>query len=537
MRWCHALSLTQCASWPRWKWIVCGGISALAWAPFYLWFVLIGTWSALVMGIYHAPHWKQAAKIGGLWSFGWHLCSVFWIGNSLLVVQPWRFAWFWPACLVGIPALFSIYMMVAMAVLRWGKDHVWFSPWAFGIMWCVLYSSFGYLKGILFTGFPWNLVAYIWGNTLCVAQSASFASSYGLGIMTLFLLSWPIRKYLIKPTVQMLGRGTLYAGLGLVCLSTYSAVRLHHFPTEYIKGPVLRLVQPNFSQKIKQDQQATELNWNTLMHLSEAPGPQSVTHVIWPETAFPFYMADHQFAHIMPLIHAGFPVHLITGAMVAFKNESFNSIVYVSPNKEGARPVYHKQHLVPFGEYLPLKRFLKMVFPLKWLRWLSPFTRDMSEATQDMSEADGMCVHCIPGLPPSVMRICYEIVFPVSYPRVCADWILNLTNDAWFGYSPGPFQHLASTQFRAIEEGIPAVRVANTGVSAVFDGLGRVCGYIPLETRGYLDIQLPKPIPVSYRFLHEWVYFGLLLSGLFLSVGHGYRRTILRGRRSINESD
>lgn len=508
--------LTQCFAWPWWNWVLCGGFSALAWAPFYMWFVLLGTWGPLMMSVYHAPHWKQAAKIGWLWSFGWHLCSLFWIGNSLWVVHPWRFAWFWPACFVGFPAVCGLYLMIAMAVLRFGKDHVWSSKWAFGIMWCVLYSAFEYLKGILFTGFPWNLVAYIWGNTLWIAQGASLFSSYGLGIITLFLLSWPIRLYLTEPSWRMWRRGLTYAGLGFVGLCIYSVVRFEQFPTQYLEGPILRLVQPNFSQKQKQSRQEIKQNWNTLIGLSEVPGKQKVTHVIWPETAFPFFISQDDLAEIPPIIHAGSPVHFVTGAIVASEKQSLNSIVYISPNKESARPLYHKQHLVPFGEYLPLKRFLKLILPLQWLRWLSPFTRDMLEAKGD-------CVHQIPGLPPSIMRVCYEIVFPLHHPRPCADWILNVTNDAWFGYSPGPFQHLASTQFRAIEEGLPVVRVANTGVSAVFDGLGRVCGYVPLETRGFLDVKLPKPIPVSYRYLHEWIYFGLLLLGVLISVGHSLR--------------
>lgn len=170
-----------------------------------------------------------------------------------------------------------------------------------------------------------------------------------------------------------------------------------------------------------------------------------------------------------------------------------------------------------------------MVFPLQWLQWLSPFTRDILEA-------EGDCVHQIPGLPPSIMRICYEIIFPFQYPRPCADWILNVTNDAWFGYSPGPFQHLASTKFRAIEEGLPAVRVANTGVSAMFDGLGRVCGYLPLETRGFLDVQLPKPVSTSYRYLHAWIYFSLLVVGLLGSMWHSYRKKIRPWKNSAYQA-
>ena len=509
-------SLMQCSVWSWWRWILVGGISALAWAPIYMWIVLLGTWSLLIMGIYYAPNWKQAAKIGWWWSFGWHFCTVFWIGNSLWVADPWRFAWFWPGALVGIPAVFALYLGVAMALLRWGKDWLWSSAWSFGMMWCVLYSFFEFLKGVLFTGFPWNLVAYIWGNMLCIAQGASLVSSYGLGLVTLFLLSWPARLWLKSSTWQSLVKGLVYTGLGLASIATYSSIRLKKFPTQYLDGPVIRVVQPNFTQKEKQDKRQTEHNWNTLLRLSEAPGKRQVTHIIWPETAFPFYIPEHGLTKLQPLIHQGTPIHFITGALMRSEKESSNSIVYISPDQHNSRALYHKQFLVPFGEYLPLKNILKLFLPLRWLQWLSPFSRDIRPSNITAG------VHHIPDLPPSIMRVCYEIVFPITYPRPKADWILNVTNDAWFGYSPGPFQHLVSSRFRAIEEGLPLVRAANTGISVVFDGLGRLCGHVPLEKRGYLDLLLPKPVPVSYRFVHEWIYFGALLIGLIASIGHSY---------------
>jgi apolipoprotein N-acyltransferase len=180
------------------------------------------------------------------------------------------------------------------------------------------------------------------------------------------------------------------------------------------------------------------------------------------------------------------------------------------------RIFYHKQHLVPFGEYMPGRAWLSKILPSRWLQKVTP-------GFQDLSFGDISPVCQVEGLPPLIMMICYEAIFPprrIHQGCTKAQWILNVTNDAWFGMSHGPYQHLASAQFRAIEDGLPLVRVANTGVSAVFDGLGRPLISLGLNQRGVLDTRLPCPL-ANYRSYQNvlQIFLILWLGGLSLFLG------------------
>ncbi|WP_165780744.1 apolipoprotein N-acyltransferase [Holospora curviuscula] len=510
---------SNCLAWlssSSWKCVVAGALSSLAWGPFYIWWVLIFTWGALITKLYASKTLNEALTIGWMWSFGWHMTSVFWIGESLWV-DPLRFAWFWPVCVAGIPGIFACYIGVMSGLLWWGKRHFWPSPQAFGLIWCVLYSGTEYLKGVLFTGFPWNLTAYIWSQTLCIAQSASFLSSYGLGLVTLTLLSWPARSFLACSTHRSWWQGTGYMTLGLAFLTSWCLVRLHRLPVRFHSQGAFRLVQPNFSQREKHDAKRISINWNILCKLSGEKTFFPITHIIWPETSVPFSLSfDH--LESIPLLawtHK-YPSHLIAGALLHTEEESFNSIIQVTP--EGTRKIlYHKQHLVPFGEYLPFRAYLTRIFPLWILQVLTPGTRNMKESKKETSIIQAL------GTPPCIMKICYEIIFPISTSCPKAQWILNLTNDGWFGYTPGPFQHLASAQFRAIETGLPVLRAANTGISAVFDGMGRTLVTLPLQKRGYIDTLLPLPTP-SYCVWHGYIYTGMLILMTFFVGGYSLWR-------------
>ncbi|WP_162147099.1 apolipoprotein N-acyltransferase [Holospora obtusa] len=486
-----------------WTWILWGALSALAWSPFCAWWVLIWTWGALVTGLYHSKTVKEAVSISWLWSFGWHSASVFWIGESLWAGSS-RFAWFWPLCVTGIPAIFSCYFGIMGGILWWGKQKFWTSPSSFGMMWCVLYSVTEYLKGVLFTGFPWNLTAYIWSQNLWIAQSASLLSSYGLGLLTLLILSYPSRFFLTYSTKRSWWKGVVYMIIGLSAVSLWSIVRLRMTPTRFYQKNGIRLVQPNIPQYEKQNAQRIFVNWNILCRLSDQESKVPITHVVWPETAVPFVVSEKQLDQVIPLARTRKKfAHLLSGILVSDAKKAFNSIIQVTA--EGDRKiVYKKQHLVPFGEYLPFRAVLSRVLPQWILNAVTPGERDI-----DQEKKISASVRIFEG-PPCIMKICYEIIFPIFNADQKARWILNITNDGWFGYSPGPFQHLASAQFRAIETGLPVLRSANTGISAVFDGMGRTLAILPLQHQGYIDTLLPMPV-FSYCSHHNYIYAGILI--------------------------
>src|SRR5262249_2640180 len=224
---------------------------------------------------------------------------------------------------------------------------------------------------------------------------------------------------------------------------------------------------------------------------AQSTGVRDVTHLIWPESAFPFFLAREPdaLAQIAALLPPG--TVLITGAArpAEVDRHAYNSI-YVIDHDGSILSVYDKVHLVPFGEDLPFQSFLE---PLALPR--------LPKRQGGCLAGDRRRAMTSPRAPKFVPLICYEIVFPHDAvpPGERAGWLLNLTNDAWFGMSAGPHQHFQQARVRAIEEGLPLVRAANTGISAVVDPVGGVIRALPLGSEGVLDSGLPQPLaPTLY---------------------------------------
>ena len=295
----------------------------------------------------------------------------------------------------------------------------------------------------------------------------------------------------------MLGIALLF-GLG-----AFGVVRLARTPTRLVDGVHLRIMQPDLQQDVRFNYAAKQQVMDRYIALSDrAAGPQSLgardaTHLIWPESAFPFFLArdPDALAQITQLLKAG--TVLITGAVRLAEPvnpsapEVFNSI-YVIDHERSIVALYDKVHLVPFGEYLPFQRLLE-----------SLGLQQLTKQPGGFQAGDRRRLIAVPGAPLALPLICYEIVFPgEAVPKgQRPGWIVNVTNDGWFGISSGPFQHFQQARVRAIEEGLPLVRAANTGISAVVDPLGRVINSLPLGSEGVIDSPLPRPIsrPVYAR--------------------------------------
>jgi apolipoprotein N-acyltransferase len=258
----------------------------------------------------------------------------------------------------------------------------------------------------------------------------------------------------------------------------------------------LRIMQPNLQQDVRFNYAARQEVMNRYVELSDrTSGPQShgvrdATILIWPESAFPFFLTREPdaLAQIAQLLQGG-PV-LITGAMRLAEPvdpadpAAYNSI-YVIDREGSIASLYDKVHLVPFGEYLPFQRFLERLG-----------LQQLTKQRGGFLSGDRRRLIAVPSAPLALPLICYEIIFPgdvmAEGPR--PGWIVNVTNDAWFGISSGPYQHLQQARLRAIEEGLPLVRAANTGVSAVIDPAGRIVNSLPLGREGVIDSLLPRPI-------------------------------------------
>jgi len=284
------------------------------------------------------------------------------------------------------------------------------------------------------------------------------------------------------------------------------AIRLHLLPGE-TTDTWLRLVQPSIPESLKWDPAAADANFHRLAELSSGPAEHKLAAVLWPEAAATFLL-DRDAAH-RDAIAAIAPRqgYVITGALRANPppggvSQIWNSIEAIDGG--GAiRAHYDKAHLVPFGEYVPLREWL----PIK----------KITPGTIDLSAGPGPQTIALTGLAPFSPIVCYEAIFPgaVVDRHLRPAWILNLTNDAWYGRSSGPYQHFAIARTRAVEEGLPLVRVANNGISGVIDAAGRVVARTSLDSVGFADVALPAPLPPTlYATLGDWPFLAMLGLGL-----------------------
>ena len=284
----------------------------------------------------------------------------------------------------------------------------------------------------------------------------------------------------------------------LVAMAIFGTVRLTLHPTSHVAKVKLRIMQPNLQQDVRFNYAAKAEVMQKYLTLSDrASGPQStgvrdVSILIWPESAFPFFLTREAdaMAQIADLLPKG--TVLITGAVRAPDlppgtriTRAYNSI-YVIDHDGSVLSVYDKLHLVPFGEYLPFQNLMEKLGFVQLTKVQGGFIPGERRRTME-----------IPNAPRVLPLICYEAIFPgdVATRDDRPGWIVNLTNDGWFGISTGPYQHLQQMRLRAIEEGLPAVRAANTGISAVIDPLGRIVARLSLGLEGVLDSSLPSAIP------------------------------------------
>jgi apolipoprotein N-acyltransferase len=321
--------------------------------------------------------------------------------------------------------------------------------------------------------------------------------AYGLSFLTILLgisLGELASRRWRVPAVMLL----LFAALG-----GFGLWRLQATPSRDVAGVSLRLVQPNIPQREKYNPKLMLRNWQRLVGLSALDGKP--THIVWPEAAMGFPVAASPGALDQIGLFTGRGQTLITGSDRFLRHDGrvlgYNSLYLFGPR--AALPlVYDKFHLVPFGEYVPFARVLNRL-------GISQFT-----VGEGFSTGDHPHLLAVPGAPAMTPLICYEVIFPHAVtdpaePR--PDWIVNITDDAWFGPWAGPRQHLLTARVRAIEEGLPIARAANTGISAVIDGNGRMRAMLPLGRMGVVDAPLPASLgPTLY------VKLGDLLFALFL---------------------
>jgi apolipoprotein N-acyltransferase len=395
---------------------------------------------------------------------------------------------------LGLPAYLALFTALGFALARlvWTRD-------ASRVIALAASLTLGeWLRGHVLTGFPWNAFGYALTEPLALAQTASLIGLWGMTFLSIAIFASPAvlvdgrsrgRKPWIAPVLAL---------VLLVAMGIFGAVRLSLQPTVTVANAKLRIMQPNLQQDVRFNYSAKAEVMQKYLTLSDrASGPQSTgvrdaSILIWPESAFPFFLTREAdaMAQIADLLPKG--TVLITGSVRAPDlppgakiTRAYNSI-YVIDHDGSVLSVYDKLHLVPFGEYLPFQEWMEKLGLVQLTKVQGGFIAGTRRRSME-----------IPNAPRALPLICYEAIFPgdVAARDDRPGWIVNLTNDGWFGISTGPYQHLQQARLRAIEEGLPVVRAANTGISAVIDPSGRIIARLGLGVEGVLDSSLPSAIP------------------------------------------
>ena len=461
-----------------------GVLAATALPPVHLLPLLIPAFVGLVWLVESSGRLRAAFAAGWWFGFGHFVAGLYWIAFALLI-EPEKFAWMIPFAVLGLAAGFAAFPALATLVTAASRLRGVAGVLVLGAAWTAL----EWVRGWAFTGFPWNLIGTVWAVSDGVIQIAAVVGVHGLSLLTVTVAAMP------AAVAGGAGRRGAHAAIGVfVVLGIVWAgglVRLAGAADQVVTGVRLRLVQANIPQRLKWRPELRRQHVERQIHMSTQPpdpasGGAPPTHVIWGEAMVPFALAGSP--ALLSSIAGATPAKGVTivGALRTTQDRTrpvrlWNSLYAIDPRGRVAG-TYDKFHLLPFGEYVPFRRFLKFA--------------KVTEGRSDFAPGPGLVTLSLPGLPPVGPLICYEVIFPgkVVDRRDRPQWLLNLTNDSWFGRSPGPHQHFAAARLRAVEEGMPLVRVANTGISAVVDAYGRTVARLELGREGVIDADLPAAL-------------------------------------------
>jgi apolipoprotein N-acyltransferase len=516
-----------------------GLLSALAMPPL---FIVPGLIAGLMLSVWlldgteagrsrlSPRSWWSAFRIGWWFGFGYFLAGLWWLGAAFLVERD-DFLWALPLGVIGLPAGLAFFSAIGFMISRmlWSNGARRILALALGL------GLSEFLRGHVLTGFPWNSPGQVFSASLPSLQSASI---FGLEALTLIAIAIGASFAMLGTGRTRLGRWTapvlaliVTGGLlahGMMRLGSSGGMRIALDASNSVPDVKLRIMQPNISQREKNRPDAAGSILKKYLELSDSAtspdvtGLSDVTHLIWPESPFPFVLADEPEA--LSLIGEALPAKtmLITGAVrldqsgADGKQKFYNSLQVIGPDGVITES-YDKLHLVPFGEYLPFSDLLSHMNLRQFITTPGGFTEGTLHKT----------IATAGSLPAFIPLICYEAIFPqmVQNQAQKPQLLMNLTNDAWFGETFGPYQHLEQARMRSVETGLPLVRAANTGISAVIDPFGRVVAELKLGQSGLVDSRLPRAI--SPPLATYWYPMPLLLVALVMFIGCIFRPRVV----------
>jgi len=494
--------------------LVAGGITALALEPinfslgafvgFTLFTIMLSASSATV-GKLTKSRLITLALTGWCFGFSYFVTGLWWLGTAMLI-DPTEFAWAIPLAIFGLPAFLALYWALAAVIagLMWRRGIAGLLGLGFAFGLCE------WLRGVCFTGFPWNSIGYAAMPSPLYMQVAAVLGLYGVNAVAVVVFGSP--SLLLGKKVQWWG----VAIISVIIIGDigFGAYRLHqsqYINQNSVNSTWIRLVQPSIAQTSKLDASARLDNFDKHLTLTAQP-PAAGKHwpdlIIWPESAVPYLLqyVPEAVARIRAAMRPQQIVLLgavrLEGGLESANKRYFNTIQAMDWQGH-IFAQSDKRHLVPFGEYLPFGQLLGRLGLKAVADAAGGYSAGQSRHSVKISDT-------LTYLP----LICYEIIFPtdVDYQGPRANFIVNVTNDAWYGVTPGPYQHFQQARVRAVELGLPLLRAANNGISAVVDPYGRIVEQLALNEVGVIDAKLPK-VAVSYWYSQpgNCVFFAILV--------------------------
>lgn len=469
-------------------------------APYHLWFLLFPCFGLYYFFFANAESKKEVFVLTFVFAIGYFVTGLNWIGNALLV-EGNDYWWVWPIAVIALPTLLSLftalYATISHIVFR--KDTLT------GLLgFCALFTLSEWVRGYAFTGFPWNLYGYGWISVLPMAQSVSLIGPYGLTLLTVF---WGVAiGYIASKKFQTM-RVLYIVILSLAITYVFGLYRLSQPTIDSVIGEeaaTVHIVQPNIAQADKWKTEKLASNFEKLVELSAIKEKGKKNIIVWPETSLPPVFLNN--AAVSQRIRSQLDSNtiLLGGALETTRTEEaslyHNSLMLWDRQTKKPERLYSKSHLVPLGEYIPFQKYI----PLKPVAQFSGFEHGSGAQTIGMD-----------GYPSVTSLICYEIIFPhqvTNKHQIRPDYILTITNDAWYGDSPGPRQHFVQARFRAIEQGLPVIRSANTGISGIIGPYGHILEKLPLMEEGSITAKMPSKASKTYYGMYgDKIFLGMLL--------------------------
>ena len=507
-------------------------MSALAQAPFFafpvLWltfpvFVWLLDGSVATARRGGARRFWPAFSAGWWFGFGYFLAGLWWIGAAFLVDAE-QFAWLLPIAVIALPAGLALFWGLAAALAQ----MIWRDDWRRILALAAALGAAEWARGHVLTGFPWNAIGYALTAGEVLMQSAAALGLHALNILAVLIFAAPAA--FVPPGAQAQRNIAIpaLAAAGLGALALFGFIRLDQAPQASVPDVQIKIVQPAIDQAEKWKPENKQAIFQSFLDLSSEGGlPENGAGLVlvWPESAFPFALTEEPgaLAAIGTMLPDG--AALVTGAARVEANAGtdggrrvFNSI-YVINDRGEIEDAYDKVHLVPFGEYLPFQKTLESL----GLQQLTKLPGGFSAGPRRRALS-------LPAAPAFSPLICYEIIFPGEVLPADPDpanpgpgdtrpgFLLNVTNDAWYGRTPGPYQHMHQARVRSIEEGLPLVRAANTGISIVSDPFGRIIARSALGEKTAITAPLPSAIQPPYSSRYGYYVFLILLSVVFIVV-------------------